>query len=171
VGLPVGGSVRLEVNVDASEHWVLGLAGVRASHRLGRNFTLDGELGAGVGRGGERCGNNNDLTASCAAGAVDGRTALGRVAGGGYGGLGLGYRVVSWLDLFTRARVQGSTATNIPATLWWSVFAGPELRLGVVNFYLGAGWAGYVNDAENNDGLVLELGASVPFTVGPAQRR
>lgn len=167
VGLPVGGSVRVEGNVDVSEHWVMGLAGLRATHRLGDSgLVLDGEGGLGIGRGGERCGNNTDLNATCAAGMADGRSALGRLAGGGYAGAGLGWWPVRWFALFGRGRAQVATATNVPATLWWSTLAGPEFQIGPVALYAGAGWAGYVNDVEHEDGLILELGAALRFGGG-----
>ncbi len=73
------------------------------------------------------------------------------------------------LGVFGRTRVQLSRARNVPTTFWASAMGGIEWTLGPFELYVGAGWAAYFNQYDQDNTLVLEGGLSLPFPVRAAR--
>ena len=169
LSLPVAPNTHIEVSGDVSPYWTMAGMGLRFTHpTMGNGFVRDLELGLGGGVGGTLCGNHaqQPLTLNCdGSGATwDGRSAAQRAATGAYLGGGIGRR---WgiFTLFGRARVQGSVATDLPVTFWWSTLGGGELRLGPINVYLALGLAGYYDRMDNAAGALAEGGLAIPFNL------
>jgi hypothetical protein len=168
--LPLGGSTHLELRGEGSDRWVLGTAGLRLTalrERDGKHaeWLADVGFGGGVGRGGELCGNEPEVTANCDGdvAVADGRAWHQRLAGGGYLDAGLALAIHDWLVPFVRGALRLSTATGVPMTFWASGSIGLEARLDPVAVYLLGGWFGYTNDFDENDGAFLETGVAVRF--------
>lgn len=165
VALPVARRLTVEGTYDGAENFHVGSAGLRGTIPLGGPWSLDLEGGLGAGVGGERCGNNPDVTQTCAAGQADGLGAFDRFAFGGYLGAGVGLRPWRVAGFFVRARTQVSSATGAPVTGWGSAVAGVEFRAGPVRPYLAGGGYVLTNSAQTESNGIIELGLSVPFTV------
>ncbi len=167
LSLPVAPDTHIELSGDFSQYWTMASMGLRFTHpTVGNGLVRDLEVGIGGGVGGELCGNTSTrppTTVPCQS-LWDGYTSSQRAAAGAYLGGGIGRR---WgiFTLFGRARVQGSTATDVPATFWWSTMGGGELRLGPINLYLALGLAGYIDSADNAAGGLAEGGLSIPFNL------
>jgi hypothetical protein len=79
----------------------------------------------------------------------DGIWDMRRITGGGYVGSGIGYRR-DWLNLYSRTRLQLSSATGIPATFWYAIQGGVQFTLkSRAHIYLANGGAGYVNATDH----------------------
>lgn len=165
LGVGVTDNLRIEVAGDLGDKaYAMGSAGLRFTQRSAdRRAAFDVELGGGAGLGGQRCGNNQDTTVTCAAGTSDGRRLTDRFAFGGYAGLGAGFRLSRYFELYARTRLQRSTSENIPATWWFSGLGGVDVLLGPINLNAGIGYGHYFNSAENNGSVILEVGATVPL--------
>ncbi|MBL8602212.1 MAG: hypothetical protein JNK72_09855 [Myxococcales bacterium] len=169
VSLPLSDAVRVEAAGDLSENWRMGSAGLRVVERSASGrAALDLELGGGAGAGGQRCDNSTEPGTTCAAGVADGRSAFDRTAFGTYFGVGGGYRVHRYLELYARGRGQVTHATNVPITVFLSGIGGLEVPIGPVRLNVAAGYAQYFNDAEQNGGAIVEGGLTVPFDMGRA---
>ena len=124
--------LQLELGVDGfAERFMMGHVGVRYVPLNGRfkskiNFTLDLEAGVGVGAGGDKdCVHDDE---DCTAARTDELRWNERLAGGGHVGTGFGMNI-SWFDLFARARIQLTGATNVPPTLWYSTVGGLQATI------------------------------------------
>jgi hypothetical protein len=159
VALEVGGNFFIDSYRYA---WAMGFIGPRFSyvpHRERRvHLISDLELGVGAGRGGTHDGNeprSGDCT-DC-----DGLRALDRAAGGGYAGLGIGAQI-SWFSIYGRARVEVSTAENVPTTTWPTLSVGSEFNLHKrAAITLAAGYIGYVNTRDQEHGWFYQIGVTV----------
>ncbi len=176
VGVGITDAVAIEAGgnfwLDAGrQSWAMGWLGPRfsyAPHRERRvHFIGDLELGAGVGVGGVR-DSNSSLSDHCMD--CDGRSGLDRLAGGGYGGIGLGVQI-AWVSLYARARVEMSTADNVPTTVWPSASVGAEFnyrkKFAVT---IGGGYIGYVNGSDHIDAWFYQLGAVMFFDAWKPRR-
>jgi hypothetical protein len=159
VALEVGGNFWVE---DARRYaWAMGFIGPRfsyAPHRERRvHLISDLELGVGVGRGGSRDGNDPP-SKDCRD--CDGLTALDRTAGGGYVGFGIGAQI-SWFSLYGRARVEATTADNVPTTTWPTASIGAEFNIKKrAALTLAAGYIGYVNASDQVHGWFYQMGVT-----------
>jgi hypothetical protein len=158
VALEVGGNVAA---YGGKQAWALGFVGPRfswAPHRERRIHLIgDLELGVGAGVGGVRDGN--EPTNECDA--CDGLIGYDRVAGGAYGGVGIGAQI-AWLSLYGRARVEATTATNVPATLWPSLSLGLEANVHKrVALTLAGGYIGYANTQDHVHAWFYQLGVTL----------
>jgi len=173
-GIPLNETLSLDAQFDTSGEWQIGNVGLRATHRSpDRVVNVDAEIGGGGGVGGQRCGNPGQGATDnpCPALPLDGRSAQERLAYGGFAGIGVGIRPLRWMNVFARTRVQLTTATNVPNTIWMSGLVGAEFTLGPVVLGGGVGYAHYTNDVESQGDAIVELGAAIPFTVFAPQRR
>jgi hypothetical protein len=123
----VGGNFRLAPkNIDK---WGMGFVGPRfswAPNRRNRvHLIADLELGVGAGLGGV-LHDNDAPSKNCMD--CDGRPSLDRVAWGGYQGAGVGVQI-GWFSIYGRGRLEESTATHVPTTLWPSLSLGVEVNL------------------------------------------
>lgn len=162
LSIPVAEGVWLDGSLDMRyldpEQWTMGNVGVRfvlfQEPDKVTGFFADVELGAGAGVGG-----------------VDEREGPGaremqwheRFAYGAFAGMGAAYHVTTWFAWFARGRVQVSKAEFIPTTLWASGVTGPQFTVGPVSLYLSMGAAYYLNDVDEEVGLLPEAGLSVRF--------
>ncbi|HEX9103381.1 MAG TPA: hypothetical protein VF997_14315 [Polyangia bacterium] len=159
VALEVGGNFLAGAGNQA---WALGFVGPRfsyAPHRQERiHLISDLELGVGAGVGGVRDGNG-PRSQSCSA--CDGLSGLDRVAGGGYVGFGVGAQI-AWFSLYGRARLEASTATNVPATVWPSGSVGAEFNLRKrAAITVAAGCIGYANSIDRAVGWFYQVGLTL----------
>lgn len=150
LAVEVGGELSA---LDTDGRWAMGWVGARYSidqlrDEAGDGFSADVEAGAGAGVGGRL---HDDDTAW-----------FDRPAGGGYLGSGVAWHS-EWFAAFGRARIQVTGAVDVPATLWWQALLGPEAAIGPVSVYLALGWAGYTNEADANNGGLLDTGVSIHF--------
>jgi hypothetical protein len=146
------------------DEWATGFVGARFSYagdRRRRAYLIaDLELGVGAGLGGERDGNQ---APGSGCDFCDGRTAMERIAWGGYQGVGLGAQI-RWFSIFGRFRVEESKATNVPTTLWPSFSVGMEFRVhDQVALNLGAGVMAYTNSRDNAFGFFYQFGVTLFF--------
>ena len=157
VSVSVAEGVWLDGSLDMRyfepEQWTIGNVGVRFVLFQEPNkitgFFADIELGAGAGAGGvdDRDGQpTRDM---------DWQE---RFAYGAFAGLGAAYHVTSWFAWFARGRVQVSKAEFIPTTLWASGLTGPQFTVGPVSLYLSCGVAYYLNEVDEEVGLLPEAG-------------
>ena len=157
VSLPVAEGVWLDGSVDMRyfepEQWTIGNVGVRfiLFQEPGKvtGFFADVELGAGAGVGGvdDRDGQpEKDMEWH------------NRFAYGAFAGMGAAYHVTTWFAWFARGRVQVSKAEFIPVTLWASGLTGPQFTVGPVSLYLSCGVGYYLNDLDEEVGLLPEAG-------------
>lgn len=160
VGVPVSPSTDMEVGGDFrlvdAEQWAMANAGLRYAFLCGEpiGFAIDLELGAGIGRGGiDRRSTGTD--------ASEPSPWHGRLAYGGYFGIGVGYHFLRWLSLFVRGRAQLTEADEIPATLWGSAIAGPQISFGAAALYVAVGIAGYRNSVDDQLGYLPEVGLTL----------
>lgn len=152
----------IEVGADGSARtWGMGFIGGRFTHAPRRerklHGALDGEVGVGIGAGGGRwCDPNN---VSC-----DRRPWHQRIAAGGYLGGGAGYHF-SFFALYARGRAQPTVADGLPFTLWGQAQGGVQFRIArTVDLFSAVGIAGFLTGRTNNPmGLVWDLGVSVHF--------
>ena len=168
----VSDAVAIDVGGDWGEVWRMGSVGVQltdAALFTAGSVPMAGsaEAGLGGGLGGMLvCAKavdpddpNDAHDVVCAA--PDGRGWRDRRAYGGYLGGGLTL-MGDWFRPFVRTRLQVSKATAVPATLWWSALAGPQvLILDLVSLSLGVGAGGYTNETERDEQLLIELGVGV----------
>lgn len=157
-GFVVAPGVQVEVGgelsaLDRDGQWALGWVGARTTfdqlrEEGGNGASFDLEAGAGAGVGGRLADDDTEW--------------FDRPAGGGYLGAGVAWHA-EWFAAWGRARVQLTGAVDVPATLWYQALLGPEAAIGPVSVYLAIGWAGYVNDADDNSGGLLDAGLSVHF--------
>lgn len=174
VTFPVAERLRVEAGADGSAMGATGRAGVRYTVPL-RLGAFDAEAGLGAGAGGARCGNDTDPSHACGGAAEsdrlvpDGRSTWDRFAYGAYGGFGLGVRPWRWFELYARAGLQLTHATNVPTTLWVTALGAVQARVGPVDVHAGFGWAAYYNEHDTWNGPLVELGVLVPF--GPRATR
>jgi hypothetical protein len=146
------------------DEWAMGFVGARfsfAGDRRRRGYLIaDLELGVGGGVGGSLEGNQAP-DSGCAT--CDGRSTFDRVAYGGYQGAGLGARI-RWLSIYGRVRVEETTATNVPLTLWPSASVGMEFRPSDrVALNLAAGVMGYSNSRDSAVGWFYQVGVTLFF--------
>ena len=160
VGLKIAEGLALEMGgelgfIEESGRWSLGVTGLRYSFDQlrdsdGSGASFDVEGGAGLGVGGSRA---EDIAGEWSS----------RLAGGGYLGGGAAWYADRWFAAFGRARVQLSAARGVPATFWWSALLGPEFTVGPVSAYVALGFAGYLNDIDENRSGLIDAGASLHF--------
>jgi len=164
VGLP--DDVQIELGSDIGDHWQLGLLGLRwVNGDIGPSaWVIDLEAGAGLGLGGELCGNPTEAeTRECGRATVttDGREWDDRIAYGGYAGAGVA-RHWDWFALYGRARSQVSTATEVPTTVWWSSVLGGQITLfGELRMYAAGGLAGFNNRIDEETGVLVDVGLAL----------
>ena len=159
VALEVGGNFWVEDSRRYS--WAMGFIGPRfsyAPHRERRvHLISDLELGVGAGLGGVRDGNDAP-SGECRD--CDGRSALDRTAGGGYVGGGIGAQI-SWFSLYGRARVEVTTAENVPTTTWPTASVGAEFNIHKrAALTLAAGYIGYINTSDQVHGWFYQMGVT-----------
>lgn len=160
VSVPAGEGVWFDGSLDMryfdSEQWTIGNAGVRLvlfqEPDKETGFFADVELGGGVGVGGvdEREG-----------GAANDQEWYERFAYGAFAGMGAAYHVTTWFSWFARGRVQVSKAEYLPVTFWASGLTGPQFTMGPFSLYLSCGVAYYLNDIDEEVGLLPEAGFSL----------
>ncbi len=168
VALEAGGNLALDYVKDS---WALAWLGPRfsyAPHRERRvHLISDLELGVGVGVGGVRDSNappSKDCT-DC-----DGRSGWDRIASGGYAGVGIGAQI-AWFSVYARTRLEASTATNVPTTLWPSASVGIEFNVHKrAAITLGGGYIGYVNRSDQAHAWFYQLGVTLFFDAFVARR-
>ena len=161
VALEAGGNFFLDAG---RQSWAMGFVGPRfsyAPHRAERvHFISDLELGVGAGVGGVR-DSNSPVTKDCPQ--CDGRTGYDRVAGGAYGGIGLGLQI-AWFSVYARTRLEESSATNVPTTLWPSASLGIEFNVKKrVALTLAGGYIGYTNAQDTEHVWFYQMGLTVFF--------
>lgn len=128
VSLEVGGSANLFGG------WALGFVVPRFTwvpHREASfHFVGDLELGVGAGAGGDDRSTLDPKSDFCMMDPsyCDGRTPWDRFAYGAYQGFGIG-ATEGRLTLFLRVRIEETSATNMPLTLWPQGALGFEVRL------------------------------------------
>ena len=158
------------VAAPSRQAWALGFVGPRfsyAPHRERRvHLISDFELGVGAGVGGVRDGNAPP-SPDCKD--CDGLGGYDRVAGGGYAGFGVGAQI-AWFSLYGRARVETTTATNVPTTVWPSASVGMEFNVRkAVALTLAGGYIGYANERDHVHAWFYQLG--VTFFIDAFARR
>lgn len=134
------------ISVEANGEWrddrsLVGVGGVRFTPssflKPGNRFAMDLAVGAGAGMGGIICedaGTLSDSELRCDGGVErDGRDWTARTVVGGYLDMGFGWivkqRSRSRTALFLRPRVEYSTATGLPDTIWVLTTFGPHFTL------------------------------------------
>lgn len=150
LAVEVGGDLSA---LDEDARWAMGWVGARYTidqvrQESGDGLSMDVEAGFGAGVGGRLADDDTQW--------------FDRPAGGGYVGFGLGWHA-EWFTAFGRGRLQVTGAEDVPVTLWWQAVIGPEAAIGPVSLYVAIGWGGYTNEADNNTGGLLDVGASVHF--------
>lgn len=173
VGSPwIAYAVRDWANVEvgatvARKQFAMGFLGGRFTYAPKRerklHGALDGELGVGVGAGGnldcpglEPC--RGDLPWQR------------RLALGGYAGGGAGYHF-HFFALYTRGRIQASVAEGLPPTLWGSAHGGLQFRIArLVDLFGSAGLTGLSTAAGSTFGFTYDFGLSFYFDVRRANR-
>lgn len=150
--------------LEKNPKWAMGWGGVRLTHtqnstiHANERMAWDIELGGGAGAGGENHCSSQETDCS-----FDSRAWSDRLAWGGYAGLGVGFHK-SWYSLFLRARAQFTSASDIPATFWFSGMLGIGSQIANhFNWYLAGGGAGYTNSKDSEGGVLGEIGMSVQF--------
>jgi len=170
--IAIEAGANLHLDVPDRDKWALGFLGLRLSYAPHReelvHWIADFEAGAGAGVGGYREGNDapgKDCT-DC-----DGLDATQRTAYGAYQGFGGGLRI-HWFSIYGRLRLEESTATHVPTTLWPSASLGLEadlfrrVALGVAGGYLG-----YTNSRDTENGWFWQIGVSVFFETKYARKK
>lgn len=175
--------VAFEAGAEAAgSTWALGWAGARLTPVdltwgiLRLAFDVEGGLGGGAG-GVLSCGSNEDDDDAVDDSIRERCDRAGepldwwrRYALGGYAGMGLGFHV-AWFAVFTRARVQLSTADNLPMTLWWTAAGGISFDiLGWVSLYAAGGWFGLHGEGIQSQGPLAEGGLSISIPIAPRHR-
>lgn len=152
--------------------WALGFAGLRLSTAPHREQPVhwigDLEVGAGAGVGGMREGNDPP-SKNCTD--CDGLSATDRIAYGAYQGLGGGIRA-HWFSIYARVRLEESTATHVPVTLWPSVSLGLEADIKHrAAIGVSGGYMGYTNSRDSENFWFWQVGVSVFFDTKYARRK
>ena len=154
--------------------WGMGYLGPRFTKTLHRDsssvLAFDFEAGFGAGAGGA-CGTN------CAPTSNDPKVPppkaapwTDRPAFGGYQGIGFG-GTYKWFGAFLRLRLEESTATGLPLTLWPSAMLGAQFEVSKnVSFYLGGGYMGFFNGQDHENGFFDEIGVILRFDMIPKKR-
>jgi hypothetical protein len=146
VGRGLSDQLALEVGLESDfTEVVIGFAGVRFTplppSRRRIAFVLDVEGGAGVG--------------------FEAR----RPAGGGYYGLGLGYRI-HFFTPYLRARQQLTGARDVPMTAYTTVVVGMQFAiLDTLHFWGGTGFR-YVTTSEGGSNLEIPRGGWLTYDIG-----
>ncbi len=144
------------------DNWGIGSAGLR--YLLGggdgscTGWRGDIEFGVGVGAGGV---DERELETRTSSLKWDERFVYGAFAGGG-----VAYHFRSWFSWFMRGRLQVSKAEFIPATFWLSGLTGPQFTAGPVSLYISCGVGYYVNELDEEVGLLPEAGLTLRFGTG-----
>lgn len=154
----------VELGFDALRHgWAMGFLGGRFTHAPKRERTLhgalDGEVGVGMGAGGENSCSFDDKH-------CDRRRWDKHAAFGGYLGVGAAYHF-SFFALYARGRAQQTFSDGLPPTLWGTLHGGLQFRIArTVDLFGGAGLLGFFTAERQN--LVsgsYDAGISVHFDV------
>lgn len=136
-----------------------------ASQTSDLRFLFDIETGTAIGRGGESCGNNPDMSEPGDDCQWDGLGANDRLTGGGYLGTGIGVGI-DFFDAFVRARIQLTQATGIPVTFWGTGLLGLQFTIvDLVKIYGGPGYGGYTNREDSDHGFLYEAGLGFTFDI------
>ena len=158
----------VELGVDASRKgWAMGFLGGRFTHAPQRDRklhgALDGELGVGMGAGGN-CDYNDTR--------CERRNWNQRVAFGSYLGGGAGYHF-SWFALYARGRIQQTVSDGLPATLWGTLHGGLQFRIAhTVDLFAGSGISGFLTTQRQNTFFwSSDAGISVHFDVTGRRKR
>jgi hypothetical protein len=187
-GTTIAGSARYSVRRWASVEaglgairspWMILFVGPRFTGRVPLTPTGfvfangDVEAGAGVGVGGELCGNSDEHGCNADDLEWDGREWWERTAGGAYlgggGALRIGHRRTFAVAVYGRTRLQVSGADGIPVTMWWTAVVGLQITiLGHLRLYGGGGYVTYLNEAEREERPLLDVGLRI--LVGPGPR-
>jgi hypothetical protein len=155
----------VELGVDASlRGWAMGFLGGRFTHAPRRerklHGALDGEVGVGMGAGGEAyCPDSNSTSCSP-------RDWNERVAFGSYLGGGAGYHF-SFFALYARGRIQQTVSDGLPATVWGTLHGGLQFRIArTVDLFGGTGLSGFVTGRSHDSYFwSSDAGISVHFDV------
>lgn len=154
--------VSLEGGADINRgQWTMGWAGARFTHAPHRHWknhvAADLETGAGLGWGGQLCGN--DPEGDCSK--TDDREFHERLAGGGLLGGGIGGHF-SFFAIYARARAQLTGATNVPATFWGTAGGGVQFRIAErVDLFTQASYWAYTNRVEWIGSWIIDLGIAI----------
>ena len=162
--LAVEGGANLYL-LDGHQRWTLGHGGLRftasQSRSLPARLAFDFELGAGGGLGGVVHGNDPGDASS------DGRAWNDRIAWGGYQGIGFGLHA-RWFAIYLRGRVEESTATNVPLTIWGSGTLGLDFDIvHRVVLSVAGGAAGYWNNTQSQAGVLGQAAITVYLDYQP----
>lgn len=154
----------VELGADASlNNWAMGFLGGRFTHAPKRerklHGALDGEVGVGMGAGGNFHCPDNDTH-------CDLRPWHQRAAFGSYLGGGAGYHF-AFFALYARGRIQQTVADGLPATVWGTAQGGLQFRIArTVDLFGGAGVSGFVTGASSSRHFFsYDAGISVHFDV------
>lgn len=164
IRLPAADRLWLEAGGTFGENFALGTLGARVtafdSGRMPVRLVVDVDFGVAGGAGGVLCGNKQSGESGCDGGLAspDGRGWHDRLAFGAYAGSGVALHVTRGFAPYARVRVQASEATNVPVTFWLSGVLGVDLRYRVVSWYGAIGAVTFVNDLDDEAGLLLETG-------------
>jgi hypothetical protein len=161
VALEAGGNFQLLG--DGQDRWAMGFVGPRFSwapnRRAPAHFISDLELGLGAGVGGSLEDSAAPQSSDCPR--CDGLQWSDRIAFGGYQGFGIGGQI-HWFSIYLRARVEESTATHIPTTIWPSASLGLEANIHQrAAITVGGGFMGYFNSEERIPGWFYQIGVTV----------
>jgi len=151
------------------EGWAMGFVGPRfswAPHRKNPiHLITDLELGVGAGVGGELNGGAVPGSRDCPP--CDSLKWSDRFAWGGYQGIGFGEQI-HWFSIYARVRVEESTATHLPTTLWPSVSLGLEANIRKrAAITIAGGYMGYTNSVDHVNGWFYQVGVALFFDAFP----
>lgn len=141
-----------------AQGWALGWLGARLTRppEYEVDWVGDLELGGGLGVGG----------ASCASGECGTWSEI--LAGGGYGGFGVGIRA-DVATVYVRSRLEVSAARDIPVTFWPTAMLGVDFLIErVFAFGAGGGYLGLGNEHEWYHGYFYQLQVAILFDL-PSQ--
>lgn len=160
----------VELGLDAQRNsWGMGFLGGRFTHAPKRerklHGALDGEVGLGMGAGGNDDCDFNDKH-------CDRRSWNQRAAFGSYLGGGAGYHF-SWFALYARGRIQQTVSDGLPATVWGTLNGGMQFRIArTVDLFGAAGLSGYFTTKSANSAFFsFDTGISVHFDVTGRRKR
>jgi len=134
------------------------------------NVLFDFETGAGLGVGGELCGDDPESVDDDECAHAVNPPWYRRIAGGAYFGVGLGVEFdidpVFKLSIYSRARLQITKAQYIPTTTWVTAGGGLELTFSdFFKLYGGPYYAMYDNSMDGIFGCAGEVGIKFVFDV------
>jgi len=174
----------LDLGAEIATEAMMGFGGLRFTvmkpHDYRERFSLDIAFGGGGGAGGELCSNasngyydDNDDWMFPDWGGVpcpddrlwDNVHWHERYAYGGYITAGMGWRIVRWVDVFLRPRVQLSKGVGVPLTTWANIQVGPHITpIESLEIHVSAGPSAYFNEYDYWFQLLIEFGLAYKFS-------